>query len=286
MQRFETKYDLLHRAYKDAELKKGAVALLQYLVMKSNKSNCFPAVDTIAAALGCCRRTVQYNMRRLEKAGYVIRKDRWYNHQQLSNQYSFSLDVVEETVVEEKYTDDEYNKIHDFSFNKQEIPFKKSDLIRKVYQCGNLSKDQKHIMVYLIFRANKQGIMYECVSTLLQALGMSARALYRSLYSLRNMGMLKICKKQIRCHTVLLFALQRDWDGMSYEEDDIRQRHTDTQEHQKNGETRGKFIQTNNEIYHNLIFRKIATRIFMLGNKHWKRLFRILKKWLHKVLRI
>ncbi len=89
MQRFETKYDLLNAAYKDPELKKGTIALLQYLVHKSNREQCFPSVDTIAKALGVCRRTVQYNMRKLERAGYIIRKDRYYNHVQSTNQYVF-----------------------------------------------------------------------------------------------------------------------------------------------------------------------------------------------------
>ena len=93
MQRFETKYDLLNVAYKDERLKKGTISLLQYLVHKSNKEKCFPAVETIAKALNVCKRTVQYNMRKLERTGYIIRKDRWYNHQQLTNQYVFNLGV-------------------------------------------------------------------------------------------------------------------------------------------------------------------------------------------------
>ena len=35
MQRFETKYDLLNAAYRDNELKKGCILLLQYLVYRS-----------------------------------------------------------------------------------------------------------------------------------------------------------------------------------------------------------------------------------------------------------
>ena len=93
MQRFETKFDLLQEAYKDTGLKKGTIALLQYLVYKSNREECYVSVGTIAAALNVCVRTVQNNMRKLEKAGYVIRKDRWYDHQQLSNRYIFNLGI-------------------------------------------------------------------------------------------------------------------------------------------------------------------------------------------------
>lgn len=51
---------MLNTAYEDSGLKKGAIPLQQYL-----------------------------------KAGYIIRKDRWYNHQQLSNQYVFNLGVMD-----------------------------------------------------------------------------------------------------------------------------------------------------------------------------------------------
>lgn len=152
MQRFETKYDILQRAYKDRDIKKGTISLLQYLVMKSNKSNCFPAVDTIAAALGCCRRTVQYNMRKLERAGYIVRKDRWYNHQQLSNQYCFPLDVMEDVPGQEKYTETEYNIMNAFSFTNQQDASGKAAWINKIYQCHNLSKCAKQIMVYMHIR--------------------------------------------------------------------------------------------------------------------------------------
>ncbi len=287
MQRFETKYDLLQRAYKDVELKKGAVALLQYLVAKSNKSNCFPAVDTIAAALGCCRRTVQYNMRRLEKAGYVIRKDRWYNHQQLSNQYTFSFDVVEDAGSAQLYEEDEYNKIQDLSFNNQVVPVTKAEWIKKIYCCGSLSKDEKHIMVYLIFRANRQGIAYDCISRLLYALGMSVHTLYKSLYSLRNMGMLKICKKKIRCQVVLVCALQHDCEVMCCHEDDKEQTGKGSLPvDQGREETCEQAIHKNNQIYHNmfLILKKISGLLCKI--KGMKNLKHILRNWLRQILRI
>lgn len=54
------------------------------------------AVDTIAKALIICKRGVQYNTRKLECAGYIIQKERWYNHQQLTNQYVFNPDMTED----------------------------------------------------------------------------------------------------------------------------------------------------------------------------------------------
>ena len=210
MQRFETKYDLLHRAYKDAELKKGAVALLQYLVMKSNKSNCFPAVDTIAAALGCCRRTVQYNMRKLERAGYIVRKDRWYNHQQLSNAYCFPLDVIEEVQGEEKYTETEYNMMNAFSFTNQQDVSGKVEWINKIYQCHNLSKNAKQIMVYLLFRANKKGIAYDAVRDIRDALGMCERTIIKMLRYLREIQLINFTWHIVRSQYVLLCLIQYD----------------------------------------------------------------------------
>ena len=134
MQRFENKYDLLDAAYKDGTLKKGTIALLQYLVHKSNKEQCFPAVETIAKALGCCKRTVQYNMRKLERAGYVLRKDRWYNHQQLSNQYVFNFGVIEDAPCTILFAEEEYKKLNQVFFN---IPDKQ---VKKISEIKNLNK--------------------------------------------------------------------------------------------------------------------------------------------------
>lgn len=172
MQRFETKYDLLNVAYKDFNLKKGAVALLQYLVHKSNKEQCFPAVETIASALGVCKRTVQYNMRKLEKAGYIIRKDRWYNHQQLTNQYVFNLGVTEDVHGTQRYSDAEkemiagcFNSNGDIRNGMKEDGIQAEDNqeginkaaeILRIYNMS-LSHREKLLLIYLFHRADKKG---------------------------------------------------------------------------------------------------------------------------------
>ena len=210
MQRFETKYDILQRAYKDRDIKKGTISLLQYLVMKSNKSNCFPAVDTIAAALGCCRRTVQYNMRKLERAGYIVRKDRWYNHQQLSNQYCFPLDVMEDVPGPEKYTETEYNIMNAFSFTNQQDASGKAAWINKIYQCHNLSKCAKQIMVYLLYRANKKGLAYDAIRDIRDALGMCERTIIKMLHRLREVGLIKFTRRIARSRYVMLCLINYD----------------------------------------------------------------------------
>lgn len=191
MQRFETKYDLLNAAYKDESLKKGTVALIQYLVYKSNKEQCFPAVETIAKAIGCCKRTVQYNMRKLEQKGYIIRKDRWYNHQQLSNQYVFNLGVTEDMQGKMKYSDEEYDTLNSFSFNNPSELVCKIKEIKKIYEM-KLSANEKLLLIYLCHRANKKGIAYDTPEAFMEALGMRSGALRRALMNLRSKGVLKI----------------------------------------------------------------------------------------------
>lgn len=171
MQKFENKYDLLNRAYQDEQLKKGSIALLQYLVHKSDRTHCFPAVDTIAAALGCCRRTVQYNMRKLEKAGYIIRKDRWYNHQQLSNQYCFAVGITEEKRNIRISDESTACKEMTSSFEKTDVDMDKARRIKEIYTT-DLSAGEKLLLTNFCFRANQKGIVYGTVSSLKKGLGM------------------------------------------------------------------------------------------------------------------
>ena len=191
MQRFENKYDLLNAAYKDVNLKKGAIALLQYLVHKSNKEQCFPAIDTIAAALNVCKRTVQYNMRKLEKAGYIIRKDRWYNHQQLSNQYVFNFGIIEDIPGQMKFTDQEYDTLNQVSFNNPDRNIRKISDIQKIYKM-DLTSREKLLLIYLYHRANKKGIVYDSIEVFMEAIGVRRRSLMHLLQSLRDKGLLKI----------------------------------------------------------------------------------------------
>lgn len=205
MQRFETKYDLLNAAYKDSQLKKGAILLLQYLVHKSNKEQCFPAVETIAAALSVCKRTVQYNMRKLEKAGYIIRKDRWYNHQQLSNQYIFNFGITEDMPGKMRFTDKEYDTINQVSFNNPDRNIRKISDIQKIYKM-DLSHREKLLLIYLYHRANKKGLVYDVPEVFMDAVGIRRRSLMRLLHSLRNKGMLNI--KYTIIHNQEYFIMQ------------------------------------------------------------------------------
>lgn len=196
MQRFETKYDLLNAAYRDSQLKKGTVLLLQYLVHKSNKEQCFPAVETIAKALNVCKRTVQYNMRKLEKAGYIIRKDRWYNHQQLTNQYVFNFGIKEDKPGQIKFTDQEYDILNQAFFNTPDRNVRKITDIQKIYNM-DLTSREKLLLIYLYHRANKKGIVYDSPSTFMVAIGIRKRALIYLLRSLRDKGLLKIKYEKI-----------------------------------------------------------------------------------------
>lgn len=227
MQRFETKYDLLNAAYKDVSLKKGAVALFQYLVHKSNKEQCFPAVDTIAKALGVCRRTVQYNMRKLEDAGYIIRKDRWYNHQQLSNQYVFNIGIIEDIPGEMLYTDEEYETLNGFSFNNPEKQIRKVNEIKKIYEM-KLNANEKLLLIYLYHRANKKGIAYDTPSAFMSALGIRKGALKRLFNGLRNKGLLKVKYTILRNQEYLVMQLTgkciqeaEEDKSVDYEQEDV-----------------------------------------------------------------
>lgn len=194
MQDFENKYDLLNAAYQDGNLRKGTISLLQYLVHKSNKEQCFPAVETIAKALGCCVRTVQYNMRKLERAGCIIRKDRYYNHQQLSNQYVFNLGIKETGIpAQMKFSDEEYEQLNSFSFNNQDNDacIRKINEIQKIYGM-DLNTREKLLLIYLYYRANKKGICYDIPSKIMDAIGVRTRTFKRLLYSLREKGLLKV----------------------------------------------------------------------------------------------
>lgn len=193
MQDFENKYDLLNAAYQDDNLRKGTISLLQYLVHKSNKEQCFPAVETIAKALGCCIRTVQYNMRKLERAGYIIRKDRYYNHQQLSNQYVFNFGIKETGKTEQmKFSDEEYEQLNFFSFNSRDnASGRKINEIQKIYSMA-LNTREKLLLIYLYHRANTKGTCYDLPSKIMDAVGVRTKTFKRLLYSLRKKGLLKI----------------------------------------------------------------------------------------------
>lgn len=225
MQRFETKYDLLSTAYKDNNLKKGTIALLQYLVHKSNKEQCFPAVETIALALNVCKRTVQYNMRKLEKAGYIIRKDRWYNHQQLTNQYVFNLGIAEEIPEMQRYSDEEREKIRNLFYgisenesgitesgnqdknNQREIN-KAADIL-KIYNMP-LSSREKLLLIYLFHRADKKRMVYDVPEAFMEAVGVAKVTFVKLLKKLRARNLVRVRYADISGKKLILVKLTSD----------------------------------------------------------------------------
>lgn len=191
MEVFQTKYDLLNEAYNDDRIKKGTLILFQFLVNASDDKGCFPAVETIAEALSCCKRTVQNNMRKLERFGYIIRKERWYNHQQLSNSYSFNLGVREEKKI--IWADGLNNSICGMFDEATPLKsgFYKSQVISWIFSL-ELSTKEKLLMVYCVNRANQKGIMYNSAYGFCEALGISERTLHIILRNLRIRELLRI----------------------------------------------------------------------------------------------
>lgn len=257
MQRFETKYDLLNAAYKDRQLKKGTILILQYLVHKSNKEQCFPAVETIAKALNVCRRTVQYNMRKLEKAGYIIRKDRWYNHQQLSNQYVFNLGVTEDAPGQMLYTDQEYDFLNDFSFNIPDMQIHKVSEIQKIYSM-ELTAGEKLLLIYLCHRANKKGMAYDMPQVFMDAIGVRRNTFKRLLNMLRSKGLLKVKHTILRNQDYLVMQLTGSMYQLSEQEKKaVENEHKEVPE--RNPEFGNNILNLQNHIIKNSQARKGQT---------------------------
>lgn len=257
MQRFETKYDLLNAAYKDRQLKKGTILLLQYLVHKSNKEQCFPAVETIAKALNVCRRTVQYNMRKLEKAGYIIRKDRWYNHQQLTNQYVFNLGVTEDAPGQMMYTDQEYDFFNDFTFNIPDKQIHKVSEIQKIYSM-ELTAGEKLLLIYLCHRANKKGMVYDTPQAFMDAIGVRRNTFKRLLNMLRSKGLLKVKHTILRNQDYLVMQLTGSMYQLPEQEKKaVENEHKEVPE--RNPEFGNNILNLQNHIIENSRTRKYQT---------------------------
>lgn len=179
--RFETKYDLLRQCYQDTEIKRSGKALMQYLVYISNKQHCVPAVDTIAAALSVSKRTVQRHMRTLEQRGYIVRKSRYYNHEQLSNQYVFNVGVTTETAKSDK----------PYPANQGE-PVRKVDMIRSVMDKGNrMHVTEKVCYIYLTHICNKAGYVRKSIQDIAKAASISVSYAKAIIYRLIRKGLLK-----------------------------------------------------------------------------------------------
>lgn len=179
--RFENKYDLLRQCYQDAGIKRSGKALMQYLVYISNKQHCVPAVDTIAAALSVSKRTVQRHMRMLEQRGYIIRKSRYYNHEQLSNEYVFSFGVTTESVKSDK----------PYPANQGE-PVRKVDIISSVMNKDNqMHITEKVCYVYLAHICNKAGYVRKSIQDIAKAASISFSYAKAIIYRLIRKGLLK-----------------------------------------------------------------------------------------------
>ena len=271
MDRFENKYDLLNEAYKDVSINKGTLQLFQYLVYKSNDAGCFPSVDTIAKALSCCRRTVQNNMRKLEKAGYIIRKDRWYNHQQLSNSYLFNLGVKEEKKISWKKCSNNSvcGNFDDNTLLKN--GFYKSHVISWVFT-QELSTKEKLLMIYCIHRANQAGIMYGSIHRFCKDLGICERTLYSTLISLREKGILRI--KNCSLKGKRGFAVQMTGEihyNQHINYDKAAQTDDALDKQNKETFTRSEFVQKIQNLSVDRRLHEADQRIYIVHNKQMKK---------------
>ena len=61
-----------------AELPHRAIAVYMYLKSRTDCNNtCYPAIGTIAGDLNMSRNTVQRAIKDLEKAGFLVKEQRW-----------------------------------------------------------------------------------------------------------------------------------------------------------------------------------------------------------------
>lgn len=210
MQRFENKYDLLNAVYQDERIKKGTITLFQYLVHKSNKEQCFPSVETIAKALNVCVRTVQYNMRKLEVAGYIIRKDRYYNHQQLSNQYIFNFGVIEgEDGIGFMNRFSECDKEYlagEMGISESSEEISKSLSLRRIYEMPYGSRE-KLLLTYFYHKANSKGLVYVQAQEVMDSIGVGPQTYYKLLAILCRRGLLKVKHVLVSGKRLLLVKL-------------------------------------------------------------------------------
>lgn len=178
MERVANKYDLLNQAYADEHLKRTTKAVMQYLVALSNSTGCHPAVATIARAVRTSERTVQRHIRILEQAGYIIKKTRFYHQEQLTNEYLFPLDVIEEA---------EHTGVK--SGSRAETTLQKRAYMDQIYQ-ASLSAGEQVVLIYFIHKANRQGRVIKLKADIMQACHMSWRLVCRYLVSLQHKGIL------------------------------------------------------------------------------------------------
>ena len=194
MEQFESKYNILDRVYADTRLKRTSKAIMQYLVMKSDHLSCHPSIATIANAINMSERTVQRHMTLLEQYGYIRRRSRFYRQEQLTNQYEFILDVFDSDDMVRKSMAG--NVDHDMinSINQevhQSARKTKAYYIKKIIKT-KLSPRESLVLIYLIHRANRAGIMYGSTAVMAKQLHMSERLLVSTFRLLRQKGYLKL----------------------------------------------------------------------------------------------
>lgn len=228
MERFETKYDLLNKAYQDTRLKRTTKAIMQYLVMKSDEKGCHPSVATIAEAIGRSERTVQRHMRILEHTGYISNISRYYQQNQLTNQYSFQLDIMDEEhrdivpigagMKEEIAAEREQSMESDQSGAgcvpsmscEDQTGITKSKYIQSIYQ-SQLSSGERMALIYMVHKADQSGLVYGSIDRICHELHMSRRLLYRILRKLRQMHAILVKSR----HGGILVKLQYMGDNTS-----------------------------------------------------------------------
>ena len=205
MYRFENKYDLMQHCYQDNEIKRTGKALMQYLVYISNKQHCFPAVETIAHALSVSTRTVQRHMRTLEERGYIIRKARYYNHEQLTNQYVFNFGV---TTIKEKST--------------KPYPANQGPAVSKVaiidsILASSLKITEKTILTYLTHICNKAGYVRNTLQKIAERLNISVLSVKAVIHTLIRKGLLKGASVHQCGQKLLLLCQMRRLENSRFE---------------------------------------------------------------------
>ena len=184
MERFETKYDLLNRVYADTRLKRTTKSLMQYLVAKSDDRSCHPSVAVIAAAIRMSERTVQRHIRELEKYRYLVCRSRFYRNEQLTNQYEFVLDVVDESDGEKHpgagFDIDIFKEMQEKNQNFIKMKYLK-------YLSGTrLSNKECLVLIYFVHKADRDGIAYNNIKKISKELHLSVRLLWKILLELRK----------------------------------------------------------------------------------------------------
>lgn len=202
MERFETKYDLMNRVYKDNRLKRTTKAVMQYLVALSGKEKCNPAVSTIAQAIGMSERTVQRHMRMLEQYGYLERKSRYYRHEQITNEYVFILSVVNENEAKVlpigiKETESDILEAGKAAEGIPAHPLRKKDYLKWIYRDNQkLLPAEKVLLTYLVHKANVHGRAYGWINAICHDIRISRRQIRKLLCSIRRKGIVQVKNNQ------------------------------------------------------------------------------------------